>query len=192
MAIKIIVGLGNPGKEYELTRHNAGAQLVDFIAQRHGQSLNPEKKFHGLYCKITVHSSDIHLINPSTFMNRSGLSVQSIAAFFKVQPEEILVAHDELDLPSGKVKLKLAGGHGGHNGLRDIIKALGGNNFYRLRLGIDHPGTKEQVVGYVLGKADKTQMSLLESTFDECERSLDFMVKDELAKAMNRINAFTP
>jgi PTH1 family peptidyl-tRNA hydrolase len=190
MAIKIIAGLGNPGKEYALTRHNAGAQFVEMLAQQHGQTLKPEKKFHGLYARITVASLDIHLINPLTFMNRSGLSVSSIATFYKVLPEEILVAHDELDLPCGKVKLKLAGGHGGHNGLRDIIGALGGNNFYRLRLGIDHPGSKEQVVGYVLGKTDKSQMNLLESAFEECARTIDLMAKDEMAKAMNRINAF--
>ncbi|MCP5206092.1 MAG: aminoacyl-tRNA hydrolase [Hahellaceae bacterium] len=190
MAIKIIVGLGNPGKEYEQTRHNAGAQFIEYLAQRSGQQLKPEKKFHGMYAKISVANSDLHLINPTTYMNRSGLSVQAIASFFKILPEEILVAHDELDLPCGKVKLKLGGGHGGHNGLRDIIKALGGNNFYRLRLGIDHPGSKEQVVGYVLGKTDKGQMQLLESTFDECERSLDFLTSGEIAKAMNRINSF--
>lgn len=192
MSIKAIIGLGNPGKEYEQTRHNAGALFVEHVAQRLGQSLRPEKKFHGHYCKITVANQDIHLLNPTTFMNRSGLATQALASFYKIAPEDILVAHDELDLPCGKVKVKLAGGHGGHNGLRDIIKALGGNNFHRLRLGIDHPGSKDQVVGYVLGKIDKSQMTLLDASFDESERCLDLMATGDMAKAMNRINAFSP
>ena len=119
--ILMVVGLGNPGPDYANTRHNAGALFVEALARETGQSLRPEKKYHGLYARIQLQGLDLHLLNPSTYMNRSGLSIKALADFFKIQPQQILVAHDELDLPPGTAKLKKGGGHGGHNGLRDTI-----------------------------------------------------------------------
>ena len=154
----MVVGLGNPGSDYENTRHNAGALFVEALAREAGQTLRPEKKYHGLYARIQWQGLDLHLLNPSTFMNRSGQAVAALASFYRIAPEEILIAHDELDLPPGVVKCKKGGGHGGHNGLRDIIAKLGNNNgFHRLRLGIGHPGHSSQVTGFVLGRAPRAE-----------------------------------
>ncbi len=193
MSIKLIVGLGNPGKEYENTRHNAGALFVSHLCSAFNASLRQEKKFHGFYTKIIAHSRDVHLLIPTTYMNRSGMAVQALANYYNIEPESILVAHDELDIPCGAVKLKTGGGHGGHNGLRDIIKALDGNKeFHRLRLGIDHPGAKEKVTGHVLGKLGQSESTLLEDAFRETERVLDHLVKGEFQVAMNKVNAYKP
>ena len=149
--IRMIVGLCNPGTEYDGTRHNAGADFVDELARQYAGQLSPESKFYGEAGRINVGGKDIRLLKPTTFMNRSGQSVSAMAKFFKIAPEEILVAHDELDMDPGVAKLKIGGGHGGHNGLRDIIKALGNNNnFARLRIGIGHPGNAKEVANYVL------------------------------------------
>ncbi|MCP5162825.1 MAG: aminoacyl-tRNA hydrolase [Hahellaceae bacterium] len=189
--IKLIVGLGNPGAQYEDTRHNAGALLVEALAKSFAQSLRPDKKFHGLYAKILIQGQELHLLNPTTFMNRSGLAVQAICQFYKILPAQVLVAHDELDIPGGTAKLKLGGGHGGHNGLRDIIQSFGGNkDFYRLRLGIDHPGSKEQVVGYVLGRLGKSEREQLNAVSDEVERILPEILAGDWQKAMNRLHSF--
>lgn len=152
MALRLIVGLGNPGAKYARTRHNVGAWLVAELAAAHGLTLREESKFAGQIAVLTAHGQQCWLLIPSTFMNESGRSVQAIANFYKILPEEILVAHDELDFPAGVVRLKASGGHGGHNGLRDIIQCLGSNEFYRLRIGIDHPGNRDQVIPYVLGE----------------------------------------
>lgn len=190
-AIKLIIGLGNPGPEYESTRHNAGAIFLGEIARQNAVAMKPEKKFHGLYGKVHLHGADIHLLLPSTYMNRSGQAVQAIAQFYKILPEEILVAHDELDIPLGTMKLKKGGGHGGQNGLRDIISKFGGNKeFMRLRLGIGHPGHASKVTGHVLGKISKTEAPLIEAVIDEAIRYLPEIISGDTAKAMNALHSF--
>ena len=189
--IKLIVGLGNPGKEYASTRHNAGAIFVEALATQALQTLKPESKFHGLYSKAYISGQDVHLLIPTTFMNRSGQAVQAISQFFKIEPEEILVAHDELDIPMGSMKLKKGGGHGGQNGLRDIITKLGGNKeFSRLRLGISHPGHASKVTGHVLGKLGKKETEQLDAVIDEAIRYLPEIISGDTAKAMNALHSF--
>jgi PTH1 family peptidyl-tRNA hydrolase len=188
--IVMIVGLGNPGPDYENTRHNAGALFVEALAREAGQTLRPDKKYHGLYARIHWQGLDLHLLNPSTFMNRSGLAIKALADFFKISPEQILVAHDELDLPPGTAKLKKGGGHGGHNGLRDTIAHLGTNNFQRLRIGIGHPGDSRKVTGYVLGRLGKRETEDLHAVFDEITRVLPQAAGGNLAAAMNRLHSF--
>jgi len=148
--IKLIVGLGNPGKQYENTRHNAGFWFVEEVARQYQLQFRPETKFLGEVARVQSNGHDVWLLKPMTFMNRSGQSIQSLANFYKISPDQILVVHDELDLSPGTAKLKSGGGHGGHNGLRDTIAALGTPAYLRLRLGIGHPGHRDQVVDYVL------------------------------------------
>jgi PTH1 family peptidyl-tRNA hydrolase len=188
--ISMVVGLGNPGTDYENTRHNAGALFVEALAREAGQTLRPEKKYHGLYARIQWQGLDLHLLNPSTFMNRSGLSIKALADFFKIPAEQILVAHDELDLPPGTAKFKKGGGHGGHNGLRDTIAHLGTNSFQRLRIGIGHPGDSRKVTGYVLGRLGKQETAQLEAVTDEILRVLPDAANGNLAAAMNRLHSF--
>ncbi|MFO8142428.1 MAG: aminoacyl-tRNA hydrolase [Marinobacter sp.] len=190
--IVMVVGLGNPGADYEHTRHNAGALFVQALARSAGQTLRPEKKYHGLYARIQWQGLDLHLLNPSTFMNRSGLAIKALADFFKISPEQILVAHDELDLPPGTAKLKKGGGHGGHNGLRDTIAHLGSNDFQRLRIGIGHPGDSRKVTGYVLGRLGKQETEELNAVTDEILRVLPDAASGKLAAAMNRLHSFKP
>ncbi|ABM19443.1 MULTISPECIES: aminoacyl-tRNA hydrolase [Marinobacter] len=190
--IVMVVGLGNPGSDYENTRHNAGALFVEALAREAGQTLRPEKKYHGLYARIQWQGLDLHLLNPSTFMNRSGTAIKALADFFKISPEQILVAHDELDLPPGTAKLKKGGGHGGHNGLRDTIAHLGTNDFQRLRLGIGHPGDSRKVTGFVLGRLGKQETEQLTAVFDEVMRVLPDAASGKLAAAMNRLHSFKP
>jgi len=190
--ILMVVGLGNPGPDYANTRHNAGALFVEALAREAGQTLRPEKKYHGLYARIQMQGLDLHLLNPSTYMNRSGLSIKALADFFKIQPEQILVAHDELDLPPGTAKLKKGGGHGGHNGLRDTIAHLGTNGFQRLRIGIGHPGDSRQVTGYVLGRLGKRETEELNAVIDEIIRVLPDAATGKLPAAMNRLHSFKP
>ncbi|WP_396622641.1 aminoacyl-tRNA hydrolase [Marinobacter sp. W-8] len=190
--IVMVVGLGNPGADYENTRHNAGALFVEALAREAGQTLRPEKKYHGLYARIQWQGLDLHLLNPSTFMNRSGIAIKALADFFKISPEQILVAHDELDLPPGTAKLKKGGGHGGHNGLRDTIAHLGTNDFQRLRLGIGHPGDSRKVTGFVLGRLGKQETEQLTAVFDEVIRVLPDAAAGKLAAAMNRLHSFKP
>ncbi|HBM51217.1 aminoacyl-tRNA hydrolase [Marinobacter sp. UBA3607] len=190
--IVMVVGLGNPGADYENTRHNAGALFVEALARDAGQTLRPEKKYHGLYARIQWQGLDLHLLNPSTFMNRSGTAIKALADFFKIPPEQILVAHDELDLPPGTAKLKKGGGHGGHNGLRDTIAHLSTNDFQRLRLGIGHPGDSRKVTGYVLGRLGKQETEQLHAVFDEVMRVLPDAASGKLAAAMNRLHSFKP
>lgn len=153
-ALKAIVGLGNPGAEYERTRHNAGFWFVEALASAYRGSLRHEAKFQGELARIKIDGTDVLLFKPMTFMNRSGEPTQKLAQFYKLAPGDILVAHDELDLVAGDTRLKLGGGHGGHNGLRSLHQHLGAD-YRRLRIGIGHPGTKEQVLGYVLGKPSR-------------------------------------
>ena len=186
--IQLIVGLGNPGNEYENTRHNAGFWFIDQLVSQYNLSLKNESKFLGEVAKFNSSSGNIWLLKPTTFMNRSGQSIARLAQFYKIKPEQILVVHDELDLPPGSVKLKQGGGHGGHNGLRDSISQLG-KNFYRLRLGIGHPGNKEQVVGFVLGKTPKSEKLLIESALDKAVDSIELILQGDMQKAMNQLHA---
>ncbi|WP_338082540.1 aminoacyl-tRNA hydrolase [Frischella perrara] len=189
--IKLIVGLANPGSEYASTRHNAGAWFVEQLAQRYNQSLKNETKFFGYTARINVNNQDIRLLIPTTYMNLSGKAVQAMATFYQIKPEEILVAHDELDLNPGNAKFKLGGGHGGHNGLKDIINKLGNNpNFYRLRIGIGHPGDKSKVVGFVLNKPSKPEQNLIDQAIDESVRCTEVLVNQGIEAAMNRLHAF--
>ncbi|PHM60102.1 aminoacyl-tRNA hydrolase [Xenorhabdus ishibashii] len=189
--IKLIVGLANPGTEYAQTRHNAGAWFVDLLAQRYNQSLKEESKFFGYTARINVNGQDIRLLVPTTFMNLSGKSVLALAGFYRIQPDEILVAHDELDLPPGVAKMKLGGSNGGHNGLKDIQSKFGNNpNFHRLRIGIGHPGDKNKVVGFVLGKPPASEQKLIDDAIDEALRCTDILIKDGMNKAINRLHAF--
>ena len=166
-AIQLIVGLGNPGAEYEQTRHNAGAFFVERIAAAQRVNLVPERKFFGLTGRFTHQGQDVRLLIPTTYMNRSGQAVAALAGFYRIPVESILVAHDELDLPPGVAKLKVGGGHGGHNGLRDIIAQLGNQNtFHRLRLGIGHPGHSSMVSNFVLGRAPRSEQDLLDTSID--------------------------
>jgi len=189
--IQLIVGLGNPGQQYEQTRHNAGAEFVEQLAARHLTPLKADSKYHGLYGKISINGQPVHLLIPTTFMNISGQSVASLAIFYKIPAESILVAHDELDLPPGVARFKQGGGHGGHNGLRDIISRMGNNkNFYRLRLGIGHPGSANQVSGFVLKKAPASERDMTLAATDEALRVLDQAISGDWLKAMNTLHTF--
>ncbi|MFC0309410.1 aminoacyl-tRNA hydrolase [Gallibacterium trehalosifermentans] len=189
--IKLIVGLGNPGNKYSDTRHNAGEWLIERLARRFNVNLKEENKFFGKTAMVTIAGQDVRLLVPTTFMNLSGKSVGALATFYRILPEEILVIHDELDLPPGSAKLKLGGGHGGHNGLKDIIAQLANSkNFYRLRLGIGHPGDKNLVAGYVLSKASPQDQQLIDQALDEAERCVEILIKEGIDKAMNRLNGF--
>lgn len=193
MTIELVVGLGNPGPEYEKTRHNAGDWFVRELAKHYNISLRPEKKYSGLYGKGQIGDSLIHLLIPTTFMNRSGHSVGPLANFFRIPVEHILVAHDELDMEPGACKIKQGGGHGGHNGLKDIIACMANNkDFYRLRIGIGHPGHRDRVTGHVLGKAPAIQQVLIEQSIEEAAKCFEIWQKDGLTKAQNRLHSFKP
>ena len=189
--IKLIVGLGNPGDKYTDTRHNAGEWLIECLARRFNVSLNLESKFFGKTARTLVNGKEVRLLVPTTFMNLSGKSVGALASFYRIKPEEILVIHDELDLPPGTAKLKQGGGLGGHNGLKDIVAQLGNNNnFYRLRIGIGHPGHRDLVAGYVLNKPSPADRDALEKVLDEATDCVEMIFKDGMVKATNRLNSF--
>ena len=155
-ALKIVAGLGNPGPEHRLTRHNAGFWFVDALASRLNARFRSHTHFQGEICRVQVDGNEVTLLKPSTYMNRSGLSVRALSDYMKVTPEQVMVVHDELDLPVGDARFKFGGGHGGHNGLRDLVTHLGAN-FWRLRLGVGHPGDKSLVIDYVLHRAPKAE-----------------------------------
>ena len=189
--IKLIVGLANPGAKYEGTRHNAGEWLVNELARMYNASLKEEAKYFGKVAKINTAQGEVRLLVPTTFMNLSGKAVGALANFYRIKPEEILVAHDELDLPPGVTKIKRGGGHGGHNGLKDIIASLGNNNnFYRVRIGIGHPGHKDLVANYVLGKPAPQDQEKIDATVDEASRCVEVLFKEGIVKATNRLNGF--
>ena len=191
MKIELIVGLGNPGQQYENTRHNAGHWLIQAVAHRYNATLKSESKFHGTTARINIASQDVRLLFPTTFMNRSGQGVAALSQFFKIKPENILVAHDELDLPPGIIRLKTGGGHGGHNGLRDIISSLGNNkSFHRLRIGVGHPGSSDKVTGYVLGNPPQKERNLIIDCLDEVIRHLPAIVSGDQQKVMNELHRF--
>ncbi len=187
--IKLIVGLGNPGRQYEKTRHNAGFLFLDAVAQQMGCTWTHESRFQGLFAEGSVANGKIMLLKPDTFMNRSGQSVGKIARYYKLLPEEILVVHDELDFNPGVVKLKKDGGHAGHNGLRDIIAHLGSNEFYRLRIGIGRPAAGKVVADFVLSAPSKNEWELLVSAFDQSKGFINEMVAGDMAAVMNKLNS---
>lgn len=192
-SIKLIVGLGNPGAEYENTRHNAGFWFIYQVSRQENIPLSPDKKFFGLVGKGQINGQTCWLLTPTTFMNKSGQAVAALANFYKIKPNEILVVHDELDMPPGVAKFKTGGGHGGQNGLRDIIAQLGNQNgFHRLRVGIGHPGDKSRVTGHVLGKASLSEQKQIDSVIDEAVRVLPMAISGELPKAMNQLHSFKP
>lgn len=187
--IKLIVGLGNPGREYESTRHNAGFWWVDELARSHGANFKTDSKFHGLLARIALHGHDVHLLKPQTFMNVSGRAVGAVAQFYKIEASQILVVHDELDLPPGSAKLKLGGGHGGHNGLKDIIAHLGTKDFWRLRLGIGHPGERAEVVNFVLNAPRKEEQSLIEEAMQHAQDIAPLVIEGKLEAAMLKLHS---
>ncbi len=190
-AFKLIVGLGNPGSKYEETRHNAGFLLLDEIARAYDATFTFEKKFQGDTARVMIAGCDIRLLKPTTFMNLSGESVQPMASFYRIEPEQILVAHDELDLLPGTIRLKKSGGHGGHNGLRDIIKHMG-RDFWRIRLGIGHPGDAKKVVSFVLKRAPSSEYSLLERSVDDVIREMSDIASGKVDKAMQVLHTKPP
>ncbi len=186
--IKLFVGLGNPGSGYQKTRHNAGFWWINFIAENHRLTLKKSEKFIGSLAKYTE-DSDYYFLKPSTFMNESGHSIASLSNYYKIEPEEILVIHDELDIETGKIKLKLGGGHGGHNGLKSIISSLKTNNFWRLRIGIGHPGDKNLVSDYVLNQPSKDEMSSIESSIFNSYKIFYLLTAGEFEKAMLNLHS---
>lgn len=189
--IDLIVGLGNPGRQYEDTRHNAGAWLVERLARQYHASLATDSKVPGRSARISLQGHDLRLLIPTTYMNVSGQAVAPFAHFFRIVPERILVVHDELDLPPGTARLKQGGGHGGHNGLRDIISKLGNNaNFGRLRIGIGHPGSADKVTGFVLGKAPASEQRMIDDAIHEAIAVLPELISGHPNKAMNRLHSF--
>jgi PTH1 family peptidyl-tRNA hydrolase len=190
--IKLLVGLGNPGSEYEGTRHNAGFGWADSAARELKLSLAMDRSYHGQVARGQVRGQTVWLLKPQTFMNLSGKSVAALARFFKIQPAEILVAHDELDLPPGQVKLKFGGGHAGQNGLRDIHAQLGSSDYWRLRIGIGHPGDKSEVSNWVLGKPSPDQRTAMEDAVARSIQALPLLLEGEMETATQRIHTAAP
>ena len=189
--IELIVGLGNPGTKYSQTRHNAGAEYVEQLASKLLVTLSADKKYLGLYAKAILNGKSIHLLIPTTYMNLSGSSVAALANFYKIPAENILVVHDELDIGPGTARFKKSGGHGGHNGLRDIISKLGNNkNFYRLRIGIGHPGQAKDVANFVLSKAPSSEQQMTQAATDEALDHTADAVKGDWNIAMNKLHSF--
>lgn len=188
MAIKLIIGLRNPGSAYEHTRHNAGGWLTTALAHRHGASFKLDKKMQAELTDLELNNHSSKLVLPLTFMNHSGQPTRLISQFYRIQPEEILVAHDELDLPAGRIKFKTGGGHGGHNGLRDIITQIGSPNFHRLRIGIGHPGHKDLVHQYVLSKPSAHDRQQIYDAIDRGIAVMPLVFSGDLARAMNQLN----
>ena len=182
--IKLIVGLGNPGPEYTNTRHNAGAWFVEQLAQQYDVILAPANKFFGRSARIKVQQHDVRLLVPTTYMNNSGQAVSAMVQYFKMQPDEILVVHDDMDFPCGTVKLKVKGGDGGHKGLKDISKALSSKDFCRLRIGIGHPGNRDKVLDYVLHAPSKLENVEIQSAVDRAFDVLSIIIGGEVERAM--------
>jgi peptidyl-tRNA hydrolase, PTH1 family len=187
--IKLIVGLGNPGGEYEATRHNAGFWWVDELASACNANFRTDNKFHGLVARASLHGHEVQLLKPQTFMNVSGRAVVALALFYKILPDQILVVHDELDLPPGSAKLKLGGGHGGHNGLKDIIAQLGTREFWRLRIGIGHPGERDEVVNYVLKAPRKEEQVLIDEAMQRAQDVAPLIIEGKLEAAMLKLHS---
>ena len=190
--IKLFVGLGNPGTEYEATRHNAGFWWVDALARELKLSLVADRSYHGLLARGNVNGQTVWLLEPQTYMNLSGKSVAALARFFKIAPQDILVVHDELDVPPGQAKLKFGGGHGGHNGLRDIHAQLGTGDYWRLRLGIGHPGDKNQVADWVLKKPAPDERDAIEGCVARTLKAAPELLAGEMTKATLVVHTHKP
>jgi peptidyl-tRNA hydrolase, PTH1 family len=188
LPLRIIVGLGNPGPEHQITRHNVGFWFVDLLARRHGGEFRDYRKYSGETARVAIDGQELILLKPTTYMNRSGLSVRQISDFYKIAPDDILVAHDELDLPVGSVRLKNGGGHGGHNGLRDTIAHIG-ENFWRLRLGIGHPGNKAEVIDYVLTRAPRVEEDLILEAVNTAADSVSLILEQGAERAMTKLHS---
>jgi len=186
--LRLIVGLGNPGADYVDTRHNAGFWLIDEIAAQQSLSFRFEKRFNADECKFKAHGHDVFLLKPQTFMNRSGQAVAALARYYKIAPEEILVIHDELDLSPGTNRIKQAGGHGGHNGLRDIVNHLGSKEFFRIRVGIGHPGDSKQVVNYVLHRPSAADLTAIEDANRDTLGVMPQLLEGRIDKAMQALH----
>lgn len=187
--IRLIVGLGNPGTQYAATRHNAGAWFVEFLANQETVSLRSAKQFHGHLAEFQYQNNKCFLFIPSTYMNDSGRAVAALIKFYKILPEEMLVAHDELDFEAGVVRLKQGGGHGGHNGLRDIIAHLNTPDFYRLRLGIGHPGHRDEVANYVLANPSRDERIEIMHAIDDAARIIPELLLGEFQKALHQLHS---
>lgn len=187
--IKLIVGLGNPGSEYTKTRHNAGFWFVERLSSEYGGQFSAESRFHGEAARIHRTSIDCRLLKPRTFMNESGRAVQAMLKYFDIEANEMLVAHDEIDLKAGDVRLKKGGGHGGHNGLRDIIACIGEKNFLRLRIGVGHPGRKDSVTPHVLGRAGSEEQKLIDESLDRAIQVMPMLFDGQLDKAMQQLHS---
>ena len=187
-ATLLIAGLGNPGRQYHDNRHNAGAWFLAALCRQQGVELKPERKFYGDLATIRIDGLDIRLLFPTTYMNKSGQAVAALANFYKIAASNILVAYDELDLPLGTSRLKLGGGHGGHNGIRDIITALGTRDFMRLRLGIGHPGDSAKVLGHVLGDFARDEVPVIEREIDRTLDILPLLAEGKLEAAMHKLH----
>lgn len=181
----LIIGLGNPGNPYADTRHNAGFWFADAVCDAARGSFRTENKFHGELARVSLHGHDVLLLKPGTFMNRSGQAAQAVSAYYKIPPAQILVAHDELDLPAGSARLKLGGGHGGHNGLRDLHRVFG-DGYRRLRIGIGHPGDKKLVLGYVLGRPSRDDEAAIRASLDRSRFALDTWLRDARQEGWNK------
>jgi len=190
--IKLFVGLGNPGTEYEATRHNAGFWWVDALSRELKAPLRDEKAYHGLVARANVHGQTVWLLEPQTFMNLSGRAVAALARFYKIKPDEILVVHDELDVVPGQAKLKFGGGHAGHNGLRDIHAQLGTGDYWRLRIGIGHPGVKEEVANWVLRKPAPEQRTAMEECIARTLKAAPALIEGEMPKATLLVHTSKP
>ncbi|HFC92590.1 MAG TPA: aminoacyl-tRNA hydrolase [Leucothrix mucor] len=186
-AIQLIVGLGNPGRKYDKTRHNAGFWFVDELARRYSANFKLESRFSGEVSKTTIEGHTVWLLKPTTFMNKSGLAAKQLASFYKIPVENILIAHDELDLSPSTVRLKLSGGHGGHNGLRDLHAHLS-KEYWRLRIGIGHPGDRNKVVDYVLSQPSKNDAIEIARAIDSAADQTQLILAGEMQKAMNRLH----
>jgi PTH1 family peptidyl-tRNA hydrolase len=190
--IRLFVGLGNPGPEYEATRHNAGFWWIDAVARELKTQLVMEKSYHGLVARTTVNGQTVWLLEPQTFMNLCGKSVAALARFFKIEPQEILVAHDELDIVPGEAKLKLGGSHAGHNGLRDIHAQLGTDDYWRLRLGVGHPGIKSEVINWVLKKPSLDHRIAIEQSIERSLKALPHFLAGDMGKATMLVHTSKP
>ena len=188
-SIRLIVGLGNPGREYENTRHNAGFWWLDEFARTQNLGFRSEAKFHEQAARGQLHGHEVFLLKPQTFMNVSGRAVGALAQFYKIAPAEILVVHDELDLPPGSAKLKLGGGHGGHNGLKDIIAHLGTKDFWRLRLGIGHPGERSEVVNFVLNDPRREERAQIDEAMQRALDVAHLVVEGKTEAAMLKLHS---
>ena len=185
--IRIIAGLGNPEEKYERTLHNAGFWFVDSLAAKYGGSFRYEKKFDADYCKVKLHGDDVWLVKPQSYMNLSGGPIRSVMDYYRLKATELLVAHDEIDLPPGTTRFKVGGGHGGHNGLRDIIQHCGAE-FVRLRLGVGHPGDKSQVTNYVLKRGSRDVERSIEDNIDEAIAVMPLLIEDGLNAATKALH----